>query len=94
MRQELRRPSARRQEHPLENSLALVTLVAGLIAFVAGTVSSAHLIATVAGIIGFLVGLYSQLISATTTERWLNVIGMGLAFVGAGLGLAHGGFTM
>jgi hypothetical protein len=46
------------------------------------------------GIGAFLFGLYSQLVSATTGERWVNVIGIGLAFLGVGLGLSHGGFRL
>jgi hypothetical protein len=46
------------------------------------------------GVLACLLGLYSQLVSATTAERWINVLGIGLAFVGVGLGLAHGGFAL
>lgn len=87
------RARAGREAHPLEDAMALATIVAGLIAFVTGLIHPAHLAAVVFGAIGFLVGLYSQLVSATTTQRWFNVIGIGAAFVGFGLGLAHGGFT-
>lgn len=83
----------RRQTHPLENYLAVVTVIAGLATFVLGAVHSTHLIAAILGIATFLFGLYSQLISATTAERWLNILGIGMAFVGLGLGLSHGGFT-
>jgi hypothetical protein len=80
--------------HKREFSLSAITLTAGLIAFIAGVVHGGHLIATVLGVCTFLFGLYSQLVSATTTERWVNVIGIALAFVGAGLGLSHGGFRI
>ncbi|MCO5995077.1 hypothetical protein [Actinoallomurus rhizosphaericola] len=83
-----------RQTHPLENSLALVTVVAGLATFVLGAVHATHLVAVCLGIVTFLFGLYSQLVSATTAERWLNILGIGMAFVGLGLGLSHGGFTV
>lgn len=80
--------------HRRENSLSAVTIVGGLVAFVSGLVTSAHLIAVCVGLATFLFGFYSQLVSATTAERWFNVIGIGLAFVGLGLGLSHGGFTI
>ncbi|GAA0347317.1 hypothetical protein NE235_10335 [Actinoallomurus spadix] len=83
-----------RQTHPLENSLALVTVAAGLATFILGTIHATHLIAAILGIATFLFGLYSQLVSATTAERWLNILGIGMAFVGLGLGLSHGGFTV
>lgn len=81
------------ERHPKENLLAVVSFVLGLIAFVLGFIVAAHLPAAVIGIIGFPTALYSQMISATTGERWLNVIGMIGSFVGLGLALAHGGFA-
>lgn len=80
--------------HPRETSLSVITIAGGLIAFVTGVVHSGHFVAVCVGIATFLFGLYSQLVSATTAERWINVIGIGLAFVGVGLGLSHGGFTL
>lgn len=81
-------------EHPRETSLAFVTIVGGLIAFVCGAVHPTHFIAVCVGIVTVLFGFYSQLVSATTAERWVNVIGLGLAFLGLGLGLRHGGFMI
>ena len=80
------------QRHPLENSLAVFTLVAGLIVFAVGWVVRLHAFATVLGIVTLLVGLYAQLISATREERMIIVTGLVAAFVGGALGLAHGGF--
>jgi uncharacterized integral membrane protein len=83
-----------RQAHPLENSLAIATVVAGFVAFVLGAVHDTHFIAVCVGLVAFFFGLYSQMVSATTPERWLNVLGIGMAFVGVGLGLSHGGFAI
>ena len=80
------------ERHPLENSLAVFTLVAGVIAFAVGWVVSLHVIATVVGGVTLIVGLYAQLISATRPERMIIVTGLVAAFVGTALGLAHGGF--
>jgi hypothetical protein len=91
MRQAIERHLHR--QHQRENSLSAITIIGGLVAFVCGIVVQAHLIAACVGLATFLFGLYSQLVSATTAERWFNVIGIGLAFVGLGLGLSHGGFT-
>ena len=80
------------QRHPLENSLAVFTLVAGLIVFAVGWVVRLHAFATVLGVVTLLVGLYAQLISATRAERIVIVTGLVAAFVGTALGFAHGGF--
>jgi len=79
--------------HPLDNSLAVFTLVTGIIAFAVGWVVSLHLLATVVGGVSLVVGLYAQLISATRAERMIIVTGLVAAFVGTALGLGHGGFT-
>jgi CHASE2 domain-containing sensor protein len=84
----------RKRPHQRETSLAFLTIAGGLVAFVCGIVQPAHLVACVVGLATVLFGLYSQLVSATTAERWINVIGIGLAVVGLGLGLSHGGFTL
>jgi CHASE2 domain-containing sensor protein len=89
-----RHHTRRHRAHPRETSLAVITLVGGLIAAVAGVVHAGHFVAVCVGVATILFGLYSQLVSATTSERWINVIGIGLAFVGVGLGLSHGGFTI
>jgi hypothetical protein len=80
------------QPHPLENSLAVFTLVTGLIVFAAGWVVELRALASALGIVSLLVGLYAQMISATRTERMIIVTGLVAAFVGTALGFGHGGF--
>jgi small-conductance mechanosensitive channel len=80
------------KRHPLENSLAVFTLVTGLITCAVGWVVSLHALASILGIVSLLVGLYAQLISATRAERVIIVTGLVAAFVGTALGFAHGGF--
>lgn len=94
MRMVITRHHRHHTEHPRENSLAAGTIAGGLIAFAAGLAPPTHFVAVCVGIVTFLFGLYSQLVSATTSERWFNVIGIGMAFVGVGLGLSHGGFRI
>src|SRR5450631_922095 len=84
------------QRHPMENSLSVFTVVAGLVACVLGflaykDVSGAwtHVGATWLGLIALFVGLPAQLFSATRSERMLIVTGLVAAFVGVCLGLAH-----
>jgi hypothetical protein len=78
--------------HPLENSLAVFTLVAGIVAFAFGFVVRLHVPASAIGLASLLVGLYAQLISATRAERMIIVTGLVAGFVGLALGLGHGAF--
>jgi hypothetical protein len=80
------------QRHPLLNALTLVTLIFGIAAFALGFVVRAHLAACLLGLVALGIGLYAQLMSETREERILIVTGLVAAFVGAGLGFAHGGF--
>jgi hypothetical protein len=82
------------QPHPLENTLAVVTFVTGIAAFALGFVVAQHLPAVILGLVALFVGMYVQLISATREERIIIMTGVVAAFVGAGLGFAHGGFSV
>ncbi|MES4902330.1 MULTISPECIES: hypothetical protein [unclassified Streptomyces] len=77
--------------HPVENSFAAATLLIGVIAFITAHFPHLHLVSSWAGLIGIATGLWGQLISATTGERFLLIIGLGAAGVGFYLGMAHGG---
>jgi hypothetical protein len=79
--------------HPIENCLAVIVIVLGLTALLFGVIVQTHMVGAIVGLIGFAVALYSQMVSITIGERWLNVIGMIGSVVGLGLSLAHGGFT-
>ncbi|WP_433330883.1 hypothetical protein [Spirillospora sp. CA-294931] len=81
------------ERHPVENSLAVAAITIGLLALVLGFIPDTHFFGAIAGVIGLPLALYSQMISATTGERWLNVIGMIASFVGAAFALRHGGFN-
>lgn len=80
------------RRHPLLNAMTAVVFCAGIAAFALGLVVRAHLAATIIGLITFAVGLYLQLVSATREQRIFIVTGIVGAFVGMGLGIAHGGF--
>ncbi|OIV37517.1 hypothetical protein BIV57_10630 [Mangrovactinospora gilvigrisea] len=77
--------------HPRENALAVVTALAGLLAIVTSLWPHLHVVSCWAGLVGLGTGAVSQMISETRGERFVNVIGMGAAAVGLGLGIAHGG---
>src|ERR687896_337024 len=81
------------ERHPKENSLAVISFVLGVVAFGLGLVVAAHLPATLIGLVGFPIALYSQMVSVTTGQRWLNVIGMIGSFVGLGLAIGNGGLS-
>ncbi|WP_242454289.1 hypothetical protein [Bailinhaonella thermotolerans] len=57
-----------------------------------GLIMATHAVASWVGLVGFLVGLYAQYRSETTAERSLIIPGIIGSFVGAALGIAHGGF--
>ena len=86
--------------HPVENVLAIFTLVVGLVSFVLGIIirnthagSAVIIIATATGLVSCLVGLYVQMVSATREQRVLIVTGIIAGFVGLALGLSKGGFV-
>jgi len=80
------------RRHPIENALSVTVFVLGVLALVTGLIVDLHVIASWAGALGFPTGLYAQYISVTTTERSLIVVGLVGSFVGAALGIYHGGF--
>jgi hypothetical protein len=80
------------RRHPLLNTLTWITFVFGIVSFALGFVDRAHLAACVIGLVALGIGLYAQMMSETREERMLIVTGLVAAFVGAGLGFAHGGF--
>jgi hypothetical protein len=80
------------RRHPLLNTVTVLVFCAGIAAFALGILVRAHFAATVLGMATFAVGLYAQLVSATREQRIFIVTGIVGAFVGMGLGIAHGGF--
>ncbi|MBU3870635.1 hypothetical protein KN815_43320 [Streptomyces sp. 4503] len=79
------------KSHPVENAFAVTTLVIGAIAFVTAHFAQLHLVSSWTGLVGMITGAWGQLISATTGERFVLIIGLGAAGVGFYLGMAHGG---
>ncbi|MGP3924387.1 MULTISPECIES: hypothetical protein [unclassified Streptomyces] len=77
--------------HPVENSIVVATLVLGAVAFITAQFDNLHLISSWTGLVGVVSGAWGQMISATTGERFLLIIGLGAAAVGFYLGMAHGG---
>jgi hypothetical protein len=80
------------QRHPMLNAATMFSFFGGLAALALGLVVSIHLVATCLGIAAFGVGMTAQMFSATREQRVFIMAGVIAAGVGAGLGLAHGGF--
>lgn len=80
-----------RRAHPLESSLAAVTVVLGVIAFLTALWPGLHVLSAWTGLAGIVTGGWGQFISATTGERFALVIGLGGAALGFYLGMANGG---
>jgi hypothetical protein len=87
------------QRHGVENLLAIVVLVIGLVSFALGMIvrnahtgAPVHITATATGLFSVLVGLYLQMVSSTREQRVLIVTGMIAGFVGLAIGLSKGGF--
>lgn len=80
------------QRHTALNVATGLTFLGGIAAFALGLVVHAHLAATILGLAVFGVGMVTQLLSATREERIFIVAGIIAGAVGAGLGIAHGGF--
>lgn len=77
--------------HPRENTGAALTAVFGLCAVVCAFFPSMHLLGSWTGLAGLAVGAWSQMISATTAERFVNICAVVLSGIGFMFGLAHGG---
>jgi hypothetical protein len=81
------------QRHPWINGSAAYAVVAGVVSTVLGLMNVAHFAGTLLGVTAFLIGMVAQMVSATREQRMVIVVGVVAAFVGLGLGIAHGGFT-
>lgn len=81
------------QRHPVVNTAAAYSLLAGIASMIMGLVSVAHVVGSALGVSAFLIGLWAQMVSATRDQRIIIVCGIVAAFVGMGLGIAHGGFV-
>jgi hypothetical protein len=79
------------RSHPVANTLAVLAGCLALVSAVSAWYPSTHLVGSWTGLFGLIAGLWSQMISATTAERWINVSAMIISGVGFMFGLAHGG---
>ena len=88
------RPDEQAESHALGNGLAAGSITIGIAALILGWIPATHLPGAIAAVIGLPLALYSQMMSGTINQRWLNVIGMICAFLGGAFALSHGGFSV
>lgn len=81
------------ERHPVINSAAAYAVLAGVASMIMGLVGAAPVAGSVLGVSAFVIGLFAQMMSATRDQRMVIVCGIVAAFVGMGLGIAHGGFA-
>jgi hypothetical protein len=81
------------KRHPRENAATGATVLLGTLAFTCAFFPGLHVPGSWLGLLGMVVGFYAQYISATTAERFLNVIFLGAAFIGFGVSMGNGGFV-
>jgi hypothetical protein len=79
------------RSHPAQNTLAVLAAVFAIVSAVSAWYPSTHMLGAWTGAAGLATGLWSQMISATTAERWINVSAMIVSGVGLLFGLGHGG---
>jgi hypothetical protein len=77
--------------HPVEDALALVTLLLGAVAAITSFWPSLYLVSSWTGLVGILTGARGQFVSVTTAERFVLVVGLGAAALGFFLGTSRGG---
>jgi hypothetical protein len=77
--------------HPLQDTLAAVTVVLALVAIATCAFRGLHVVASWTGLAGIITAAIGQYISVTTAERFVLVCAGVVAAVGLGIGLAHGG---
>ncbi|MEE1939541.1 hypothetical protein V1L54_08945 [Streptomyces sp. TRM 70361] len=79
--------------HPVENRLVAATAVLALVAVVTAFFPGLHVITSWAGLLGVVAGGWGQMISATTEERFVLVVGMVAAALGFFVGMWNGGLV-
>jgi hypothetical protein len=77
--------------HPVENGFVAAALLLGAVAFISAQFHHLNVLSSWTGLLGIIAGAWGQMISATTGERFLLIIGLGFSGFGFYLGMAHGG---
>ena len=84
--------SDERERHPVENGLATLALLLGLVS-VGAVVARAWTTAAWTGLTGGLIAAYALRTSRTSAERWVLLVGFPLCVVGVAVSMANGAIT-
>lgn len=79
------------KDHPVQNAYAMTTLLLGAVAIVSSLFPGLHLLTSWVGLAGILIGGWGQMISQTTAQRFVVLLGLGAAALGFYLGMSEGG---
>lgn len=74
----------------LDHTLATATIVLGVVGLLLIALG-ATVAGTWCGVVGMVCALWGQMVSTTRTERWVDMIGLLVAFLAVAIGAAEGG---
>jgi len=79
--------------HPRENTMVAVAVLFALVAGICVFFRDMHILGAWTGLAGVASGLVSQMFSATTIERMVTVLALGVSAVALFMNMYHGGLT-
>ncbi|MYV98145.1 hypothetical protein [Streptomyces sp. SID3343] len=77
--------------HPRENTLVAVTVLFALVAGICVFFRDMHILGAWTALGGVVTGLISQMFSATTGERAVTILALGVSAVSLFMNMFHGG---
>ncbi|MFE5326977.1 hypothetical protein ACFRCG_11370 [Embleya sp. NPDC056575] len=77
--------------HPRENALVAAVVLFALVAGVCAFFKGMHVLGAWTALAGVVTGLVSQMFSATTEERVVTVLALGVSAVALFMNMFHGG---
>ncbi|MGW1989967.1 hypothetical protein [Embleya sp. NPDC001921] len=77
--------------HPRENALVAAVVLFALVAGICAFFDEMHILGAWTALAGVLTGLVSQMFSATTGERVVTVLALGVSAVALFMNMFHGG---
>jgi hypothetical protein len=77
--------------HPRENTLVALVVLFALVAGICAFFRDMHILGAWTGLAGVVTGLISQMFSATTGERAVTVLALGVSAVSLFMNMFHGG---
>lgn len=74
----------------LDHALATATVVLGVVGLLLIALDQTA-VGTWCGVVGMACGLWAQMVSRTRSERWVDMIGLLVAFMAVAVGASQGG---